>query len=135
MHHRDYKINSVEMILSSELLLNCWTIYNGLKAGFSFVRVFFFGYIYERIIYEFGIVLIFCNVTWSLCFLFLSQVPDKNALEKATYFVPTKSFAFQPFVTWEVKSDGPSQGKYIAVNEEGRLSVQACRMGTTFVKI
>lgn len=58
------------------------------------------------------------------------EVTDKNALEKATYFVPTKSFAFQPFVAWEV---GLSQGKYIAVNEEGRLSVQAfdftpCRM-------
>ena len=75
-----------------------------------------------------------------IVFPFLSQTPDKNALEKATCFVPTKQFVSQPFVAWKVKSSGPNQGKYIAVNEEGRLSVQAfdftpCHLCTTFVKI
>ena len=59
-------------------------------------------------------------------------------MEKATYLLPSdKGFASQPFVAWKV-SRGPSEGKYIAVNEEGRLLVQAfdltpCRLGSTFV--
>lgn len=75
-----------------------------------------------------------------MCLLFLSEVPDENALKKATCFVPTKPVKSQPFAAWEVKSSGPSQGKYIAVDEEGRLSVRAfdftpCRLGATFVII
>ena len=48
MHHhlRLQNYNSVEMILSSESLLNSCTIYNGLKVDFSFERVFF-GYTRE----------------------------------------------------------------------------------------
>ena len=73
------------------------------------------------------------------CLLFLLQVPNESELKKTTYFVPIAE-PEQPFVIWEVKSSGPSKGKYIAVDEDGRLSVKTfdftqCRQGTTFVKI
>ena len=52
--------------------------------------------------------------------------------------MPTESFVRQPFAAWKVKSNGPSQGKYIAVNKD--RSVQAfdstpSRLGSTFVII
>lgn len=52
------------------------------------------------------------------------EVPDEDGSKKGTHFVPTNSVKFQEFV-WEMKSDDTSQlsGKYIAVDEEGRLSV------------
>lgn len=70
---------------------------------------------------------------------FLLQVPDENALNQAAYFVPTDTLR-QPFVAWEVKSSGPSHGKYLVVNADGSLSVKAfdfteCRQTATFVKI
>ena len=72
---------------------------------------------------------------------FLLQVPDEKALNKAAYFVPTVTH-LKPFaiVAWEVKSSGPSHGKYLVVNADGSLSVKAfdfteCRQTATFVKI
>lgn len=73
------------------------------------------------------------------CLPFLLQVPDEKTLKKATYFTPTESVN-QPFAAWEVMSNGKGNGKYIAANKDGRLSVQAfdfteCRQSATFVKI
>jgi len=77
---------------------------------------------------------------WSLWLPFLLQVANGTELKKAAYFVPTDTLCKQPFVAWEVKSSGPSHGKYLVVNADGSLSVKAfefteCRQTATFVKI
>jgi hypothetical protein len=46
-------------------------------------------------------------------------------MKKAAYFEPTKPVVSEPFEAWKVASNGQSNGKYIATNEDESVSVKA----------